>query len=241
MYFHRFVSIAVAAAAAVAVPNIGHATPNPSWSLNFNGATHVVDSTDTTKSLDGATGTVGFSPSASLTATSSATESIDASMFYTFTLSSIVGGNVPLDIDWAASYGTAPSGNATVQITFKGNNIVDVIGGQGSFSQHGTYHATVSSNGSNSFLLQASVGGGAGTAAVDPYVYIDPQFLSDNGYDSSDFTFSFPGLIQNQPLLAAVPEPSSLVLIVSSLAGIGLLCRHRRRRKFQGGPSRAMA
>ncbi len=65
---------------------------------------------------------------------------------------------------------------------------------------------------------------GGASAAIDPYFFIDPTFQFAN-----DFQLNFSDGITNSPV-AAVPEPSTWVMMILGFCGLGFLARRRRER-----------
>ena len=206
-----------------------------SYSLHLTGTSSVNDTTDTSVSLDGATASIGYSPTVSLTSTSADnTEAASASVFYQFTLNGPTTGiGVPINIAWSTSLAAATAASASEYILIGSTYLTDESGISGTtYANSGVYATTASTGTAQGVLMLASAHGstnGSASAFVDPYLSIDPSFFSDNpGYNPSDFSFSFSSpLIQNAQS-ESVPEPSSLAMLAAGLVALGKARRARR-------------
>lgn len=217
-----------------------HASPTYAYSLHLTGLVNQSDSTDTLLSLDGATASIGYSPTLSLSAFSaSSSEAAQATATYHFAVSGpSTGIAVPVDITWSASATSATGAVASEYLYVNGTYLSDEASANavrgGTYSGGGTYSMTASTGTNVGFLLLASATGsinGSASAFVDPYITIDPSFFTNNpSYTPSQFSITFDDpLVQNTGAPSPAPEPSSLMTIASGIVVAGLLHRRQKR------------
>ena len=101
------------------------------------------------------------------------------------------------------------------------NSFTVNVGGSDAFQYIGPTDLTSSGNGfSDALLKTVDLGGFAGSANV----IFTVNFSNDNGAREQFF------VVSSQEPPAAVPEPATLLLLGSTMAGLGFLRRRRRRR-----------
>jgi hypothetical protein len=101
------------------------------------------------------------------------------------------------------------------------NSFTVNVGGSDAFQYTGPTDLTSSGNGfSDALLKTVDLGGFAGSANV----IFTVNFSNDNGAREQFF------VVSSQEPPAAVPEPATLLLLGSTMTGLGFLRRRRRRR-----------
>lgn len=66
------------------------------------------------------------------------------------------------------------------------------------------------------------------SASADPYIFIDPSFA-----DAAKYSIAVSeGVSNNNPALAAVPEPASWAMMIGGLGLVGVSMRRRQAASF---------
>jgi hypothetical protein len=156
---------------------------------------------------------------------------------YYFSLNGPSSNNIPLTLSGYASTSVSGYGVAWAYIALDGLGISDCSGCSNSASPGGNFviqpygHTGINTirmeagASVSTILYEGVIGLGSATAFIDPYLQIDPSFLSTHpGYS---LTFS-PGII-NAPL--ATPLPGSLPMFVALIAGMCGFARFRKQRQ----------
>lgn len=176
--------------------------------FNFD-ARAVSDYTVTVSGPGGPTIIVPIDIAASGSASASSASSADAGSASSIAVNSsgLPGAFACAGADMTRVCNSSSFGGVFVYNTF-------VIGGVGSFTVDLTTDAFADSL------------GGTASASLDPYIYIDPTFLASN----PGYSLTFSDGVANTPPSSPVPEPSTFLLLGSSiLATAGTL---RRRLKL---------
>ena len=125
----------------------------------------------------------------------------------------------------------AVNASASFQVSFTENDFIERVDSDtahpGTADRFGTHPFAVVSGhiGKASRGIGGASFSGLAEAYADPYIYIDPAFLSAH----SGYTVSVSTGIGNAPPVSAVPEPEAYAMLLLGLGLLGSVSRHRRR------------